>query len=193
MGYYINPLITVLLGVTFLKEKLNIYHSAALILAATGVAIIIIRYGKIPWISLTLAISFALYGLLKKLINVDASVGMALETAILSPFALIYVGFKQLNGTGSLGHISFGVMALLLLAGVATATPLLLFAKGAQRINLSVVGFLQYISPTISLLLGVLVFHEIFSQAAFLSFSFIWASLIVFSLQGIFLKQMKTV
>ena len=185
MGYYINPLIAVFFGITILKEKLNAYKYISLALAAIGVILTVVRYGRVPWVALTLAITFALYGLLKKLIVVESLVGLAMETVILTPLALIYVAFKQINGTGALFNISLPTLLLLACAGVVTATPLLLFAKGAKRVELSTLGFLQYISPTITLILGVFVFKERFTESDFLCFGFIWAALVIYSLSNV--------
>ncbi|MCX7921114.1 MAG: EamA family transporter RarD [Clostridia bacterium] len=182
MGYYINPLMSVLLGMSVLKEKLNIYQYAALLLAAAGVLIITVQYGRIPWVSLILAVSFALYGLVKKLLKVNSTVGLALETAVIMPAAVIFLVFKQVQGTGALSSVSVPTILLLLLSGIATATPLLLFAKGANRVELATIGFLQYISPTISLMLGVFVYKEHFSKIHLISFGLIWAGLVVYSL-----------
>jgi chloramphenicol-sensitive protein RarD len=181
IGYYINPLIAVLLGMTVLKEKLNIYQYVSLGLAFVGVVMITIQYGKIPWIALTLAISFGLYGLFKKLIVVESIVGLALETAIITPFALVFITYKQLNGSGALGNGAILTSLLLAGAGVVTAIPLLWFARSTKRVKLSTIGFLQYISPTINLILGVFVFNETFTSADLISFGFIWSALLIYS------------
>lgn len=190
MGYYINPLVSVLLGVFILKEKLSSVEYAAFFLAAAGVLMLALHYGRIPWIALALAFSFAFYGLLKKMVPVDSTTGLALETAVLAPAALIFILFRQATGSGALGTISPLVTALLICAGAVTAVPLLLFAKSAKRIELSTVGFLQYLTPTLGLLLGVVVFKEEFTRRHLLSFSFIWAALLLFSLSraGLFKK-----
>ncbi|KKM10687.1 transporter [Clostridiales bacterium PH28_bin88] len=181
MGYYINPLFVVFLGITVLKEKITFWQTIALIIAATGVVIITVQYGKVPWIALVLATSFGIYGLLKKVLKVDSVLGLALETAFITPAALAFILLKQMSGTGAIGVVSLSTTTLLMGSGVATATPLLWFARGAQRIELSSIGFLQYISPTISLLLGVFVFKEAFTRVHLFSFGFIWAALMVYS------------
>ncbi len=188
MGYYMNPLVVVFLGVWVLKEKLSIYQIISLVLAAIGVFIITIKYGQFPWISLILAVSFALYGLMKKMIPVGSTVGLLIETAMLMPLTLGYIAFKQFNGMGALGSVSTVTTLILIGSGVATALPLLWFAKAAKRIPLSSMGFLQYISPTISLLLGIFVFKEQFTTTHFFSFGLIWAGLFVYSV-----SQMKGV
>ena len=182
MGYYINPLIVILLGVIVLKEKLGLYQIISLIMATIGVAIITIRYGQIPWNSLTLALSFALYGLMKKRIEVGSTVGLALETALLTPLTLAYILFRQFSGIGAIGNLSITNTLILFGSGAATALPLLFFAKGTRRIPLSSMGFLQYIAPTISLMLGIFVFKEEFTQTHLISFGFIWVGLLIFSI-----------
>lgn len=189
MGYYMNPLIVVVLGVVILKEKLNIWQVVSLIMAAIGVCIITISYGRIPWVSLMLALSFALYGLIKKTIPVGSTIGLGLETAFLTPFVLAYIMIRQVSGIGALGTISTATTIILMGSGVATALPLLWFSKGAKRIPLSSIGFLQYISPTISLLLGVFVYKEQFTQTHMLSFGFIWCGLIIYSISQV--NQMR--
>ena len=193
MGYYINPLIVVLLGTVVLKEKLNFWQIISLVFAVVGVLILTIQYGKFPWVSLLLALSFALYGLFKKLIQADSLVGLALETMLIMPFAMGFILIKQGYGTGVIGAIPLKTTILLLCSGLATATPLLWFAKGAKRIPLSTMGFLQYISPTISLLLGILVFKESFTGTHLISFGFIWCGLIIYSLSqlGIIKNRQK--
>lgn len=181
MGYYINPLVAVLLGTLVLKEKLNHWQKVSLVLATIGVFIITIGYGQIPWISMILAFTFGLYGLMKKLIKVGSTVSLAVETAMLVPLTLMYIIYRQVNGIGALGNISLPTTLILVGTGIATALPLLLFAKGTRRIPLSTMGFLQYIAPTISLILGVFVFKEEFTTIHLYSFVFIWSSLVIYS------------
>lgn len=182
MGYYINPLVVSLLGMVVLKEKFNKGQMVALVLATIGVLILTVQYGSIPWIALILAITFAFYGLAKKMLVVDALTGLALETLMITPFALFFIITRQIQGIGSLLIIPIPVLILLILSGVATATPLLWFAKGTQKVEFSTIGFLQYIAPTISLFLGVFIFKEEFSYTHFISFSFIWAALIIYTI-----------
>jgi chloramphenicol-sensitive protein RarD len=194
LGYYMNPLIVVFFGVVFLKEKLTVWQGTALGLAAVGVIILTVQYGKVPWISIVLAASFALYGLLKKLTNVGSMISLAIETAIVSPFALIYIAQSQLNGVGALGNVSASQTILLICSGAITAIPLLLFGEGAKRIPLATLGFTQYISPTISLILGIFLFHESFTTVHLISFGFIWLSLIIYSIsQSGFIGKEKLV
>ena len=182
LGYYINPLVSVLLGMVFLKERLSLLQYISFAFAGIGVLIMTISYGQFPWIALTLAISFGLYGLAKKLIKVDSAVGLALETLVVMPLAAIYIGYLMIKGTNSLFAGSMSTTLLLAGAGAATAVPLLFFAKGAQRIPLATLGILQYIAPTLTLILGVFVYHETFSSVHLLAFTFIWSALILYSL-----------
>ncbi|MGF7186506.1 chloramphenicol-sensitive protein RarD [Desulfitispora alkaliphila] len=181
MGYYISPLVTVLLGVIILKEKLSFWSWFAVILAGAGVAVMTINYGQIPWVALTLALTFAFYGLMKKMLKVDSITGLFLETAVMMPLALAYLIFQQSQGFGAVGSVSTTVFLLLVGAGVATASPLLFFAMGAHRVELSTLGFIQYIAPTISLYLGVVVFKEEFTQAHMIGFGFIWVALFIYT------------
>lgn len=184
LGYYINPLISVLLGILFLKEKLNVWQLVAFLLAACGVAFQVIEYGQVPWIALALALTFGFYGLTKKIIRADSILGIAYETLFVTPAALFYLIHIQVKGTAAFGTESLTTTLLLAGTGIVTAVPLLLFAEGARRISLTMIGFFQYISPTLTLILGILVFKEPFSHTQLISFSFIWLALIVFSLSG---------
>jgi chloramphenicol-sensitive protein RarD len=180
LGYYINPLLSISLAMLILKERLNFWQYTSVLLAAFGVILIAVRFGKVPWISLSLALTFALYGLAKKLAKVDSITGLALETALITPLAFLYLAFKQVHGTASLGA-SFSTTLLLAGSGVVTALPLIWFAQATNRVSLSTIGFTQYLSPTITLFLGLFVFHEPFSKPEFISFGFIWFSLIIYS------------
>ncbi|MGI8383049.1 EamA family transporter RarD [Robertmurraya sp. P23] len=182
LGYYINPLVSVLLGVIFLKEKLSPAQTASFIIAGVGVLILGLSYGEFPWISIVLALSFGVYGLAKKMIKVDSAVGLTLETMVVTPFALAYMVFLFFNGEHALFSGSVSTDILLIGAGAATALPLLYFAKGAQKIPLSMLGLLQYIAPTITLLLGVLVYGEHFTKHHLQAFIFIWSALTIYSL-----------
>lgn len=181
MGYYINPLIVSLLSMFVLKEKFNRGKILALILAATGVLILTVQYGEIPWVALILATSFALYGLVKKVLNLDTITVLALETLMITPIAFIYISRLQLSGAGSFFSISIPVMFFLIFSGIVTATPLLWFARGTQLVEFSTIGFLQYIAPTISFFLGVFLFKEEFSTAHLISFGFIWTAVIIYT------------
>lgn len=182
LGYYMNPLVSVLLGMIVFREKLSAAQYISFALAAVGVLILTISYGKFPWISILLALTFGLYGLSKKMIKVESSIGLTLETLVVAPIALIYMVFLFAKGTQSFLSVSIGTDLLLIGAGAATAIPLLYFAKGAQKIPMSTLGFLQFIAPTISLILGVFVYHEHFSKIHLISFIFIWSAITLYSL-----------
>lgn len=185
MGYYINPLISVLLAVLVLKERLTLWQTISLILAFVGVSIMALSYGKIPWVALTLAVSFGFYGLFKKMAHLSAITSLALETMLIAPIALVYLSAKGVQGTGAFGTVSLSITLLLVLSGVVTAVPLLWFAQGTRRIPLSTMGFIQYLSPTITLFLGVFVYKEPFTHVHAVSFSFIWSALALYSISGI--------
>ncbi len=182
LGYYINPLVVSLLSMIVFKERFNREKTAALILAAIGVIILTMQYGQIPWVALILAVTFAFYGLVKKLLAVDAVTGMALETLVITPIALLYLGYIQGTGEGSFFAISTPMVLLLMLSGVVTATPLLWFAKCTQLVEFSTIGFMQYIAPTISFFLGVFLFKEDFTVIHLISFCFIWTALIIYTI-----------
>ncbi|HSP23239.1 MAG TPA: EamA family transporter RarD [Planococcus sp. (in: firmicutes)] len=181
LGYYINPLVSMLLGVIFLKEKLSPAIKIAFVLAATGVAILTISYGTLPWMAFGMAFSFAFYGLIKKTIKLNALRGLALETLFVMPAALAYYLYLFAAGEASFLHSGTSTDILLVISGAATALPLFLFATGAPLIPLYMVGFLQYIAPTLMLLLGVLVYGEEFNRINLISFSFVWVALAIFT------------
>lgn len=185
LGYYFNPLIVVLMGIIVLGERIDRWQIASIVLACVGVLILTLEYGKIPWISLGLATTFALYGLAKRLVAVDSLLGLTLETAVVTPVAIIYLWTAGANSGGTISH--FGVPTLLLLmgAGIVTAIPLLWFAHAAKNVPFTTIGFIQYLSPTLSLLLGVFVYHEEFTPTHALSFGFIWLALAVYSISRI--------
>jgi len=181
LGYYINPLLTVLLGVTVLHERIDRWQITSLVLALLGVLIITFQYGQIPWVALSLAITFGLYGLVKKLSNLSSIIGLTMETMMITPLALGYMIYKQVEGTSSLSALPLNIWILVVLTGVITATPLLLFAQGAKCVPLSTLGFIQYLSPSIGLLLGIFIFKEPFSRVDLISFGLIWLALGTYS------------
>lgn len=181
LGYYINPLMSVLLGVFVLKESLSKAQVFSVLFAAIGVAVLTIAYGQLPWISLGLAVTFALYGLMKKTVQVEAAVGLTLETFAVTPIAAGFLIYWWTKAELSLFSGSLSTDLLLMLGGAVTALPLLLFAEGAPKIPLSMIGILQYITPTMTLLLGVFAYHEPFTVTQLISFSFIWVALVIFT------------
>lgn len=185
LGYYLNPLVNVLLGVVILKEKLSRGQAAAVLLAGAGVAVLAAGAGEGLWISLVLAFSFALYGFLRKVAPVDAIEGLSIETAILAPVALGWVLWLRSAGQGGFGAFGTATDLLLVLGGAVTAIPLLLFTAAAKRLPYSTLGFLQYIAPSIQFLLAVLAFGEPLTAAHMVCFGAIWTALAVFAFEGI--------
>ncbi|HEY5806436.1 MAG TPA: EamA family transporter RarD [Povalibacter sp.] len=185
LGYFINPLFNVLLGVVLLSEKLNRAQWIAVAIAAAGVAWLTWSAGHPPWISLLLAFTFGMYGFVRKVIKVDALAGFGAETLLLLPIGVGYLIWCEMNGTGVMAHTGTGINLLLLLGGPVTAIPLVLFAYGARRIPYSTVGLLQYIGPTLQLLLAVFLFHEPFRGPRVLGFSLIWLALAIYAVDGL--------
>lgn len=185
LGYYLNPLVNVLFGVILLKERLTRVQVFACLLAAGGVAVLAAGAGAGLWISLTLALSFASYGFLRKVAPVDAVEGLWVETMVLAPLSLLWVFYLVGQGTSGFAHQGLAIDLLLILGGAVTAVPLLLFTAAAKRLPYSTLGFLQYIAPSIQFLLAVLVFNEPFGQAQAFCFAAIWAALVIFSVEAI--------
>lgn len=180
MGYYINPLVSILFAVVFLRERLDKMQLAAITCAFIGVASMVYSFGKIPWVSLTLAFTFALYGLLKKILPVSALTSIMLETLLITPLALVYEYSLWQQGVSFYASGNLQVIMMLTGAGVVTAIPLLLFTAGARLLPLKIIGFLQYISPTLTLLIGVFVYNEAFTASHLMAFGWIWAALLLF-------------
>jgi len=179
LGYFVNPLVTVLLGVVVLKERLRAAQKVALVLGGLAVVGLTVDYGRPPWLSLFLASSFAGYGLVKKRAGVSALVSLTVETLWLALPAALYAGLLLAEGRASFGHVSRGKDALFVLSGAITCVPLVCFGAAANRVPLSTLGMLQYLSPTLQLACGVLVFHEPMSRARWAGFSLVWLGLVV--------------
>ena len=182
LGYFVTPLVTVLLAVVFLRERLRPYQIVSLVLAAAGMLVLTAMVGWFPWISIVLALSMAFYGLLRKITPVDSLMSITVETLFLSPFALIYIGYlaatHQTTGQGP------ALWGLLMLAGPVTAVPLLLFGGATRRLRLSTMGFIQYLTPTMQFLLAVMVVGEPFSLPQVISFACIWTAILVYILDS---------
>lgn len=189
LGYYINPLVNVLLGYLFLHERLNRAQTVALMLALAGVVYFTIDYGHFPIISLGLAFSFGIYGLLKKKMGLNATPALTVETIWMMPAALVFITFLCSQGQSALNHFDWFTWLLLLLSGAVTAIPLLLYGKAAERITLTALGFLQYISPTGQFLIGIFVYKESFTTAHIICFACIWLGLTIFTVDII--KRLK--
>jgi chloramphenicol-sensitive protein RarD len=184
LGYFINPIVTVLLGVIVLRERLRVAQWGAVSLSAIAVLILAINYGEIPWISLILAFSFGLYGLAKKRVGprVDALTGLALETAWLTPIAIVQLVFVGLTSGIVFGTAGVTNTLLLAAAGIVTSVPLLLFAAAARRLPLVVIGFVQYLTPILQFVIGTFILHEAMPPERWVGFSLVWLALIILSI-----------
>ncbi len=181
LGYFLNPLVNVLLGRWFLREKLGPVQLAAVALAGVGVAILVGLAGTVPWIALGLAVSFGVYGLLKKRSSLGPMAGLTFETTLYAPFSAGWLAWLALDGRGALGHADDKSQVLILCTGVLTAIPLLLFAVGARRLPLATVGLLQYTAPTLQFFLGVWFYGEQLTPARMAAFGCIWVALAIYS------------
>jgi chloramphenicol-sensitive protein RarD len=185
LGYFITPLVNVLLGVVVLRERLRPFQWIAVALAAAGVLQLTYVYGATPWIALVLAVTFGLYGLVKNRAPLASTDGMALETGVVVPIAAIYLLATGNAGAGAFGEASARTQALLIGGGPVTLLPLLLFASAAQRISLSALGILQYIAPTMQFLLGAFAFDEPFSRIQLVGYALVWSGVLVFTAEGL--------
>lgn len=185
MGYFINPLCNVFLGMVFLKERLRIGQTMSVLLAASGVLFMIVQHGTLPWIAIILPLSFGTYGLLRKRIAIDSFNGLIMEATILSPLAIAYLMY--LASSDSVVFLQGGTQLkfLIALSGPITIAPLMCFASGIKRIPYSTVGILQYLAPSLTFLLGVFAFNEAFDSVQLVTFSCIWISLILFTIEGV--------
>ena len=186
LGYFINPLVSVLLGLVFLRERLRLGQWFAVGLAAAGVTYLTWDYGRVPWIAFTLAGTFGLYGLLTKVAPLDALDALTLETGLLAVPALGYLAWHESQGQGLLAYgYQPGLWALVLATGPVTATPLALFGMAARRVPLSLVGLLQYLAPTLQFLLGVWLYHEPFGRSQAWGYAAVWLALLVLWVEGL--------
>ncbi len=185
LGYYINPLVNVVLGVVVLRERIGLWRGFAVGLAAVGVLNLALRAEGLPWVSLTLALTFGLYGLIRKTVRVEAVDGLFVETMLLLPLALAYLGYLALVGGGAFGTLGPGTDVLLLLSGAVTALPLIWFTAAARRLDYSTVGFFQYIAPTCHFLLAIFLYGEPFGGAQLVSFLCIWGALAIVTARSI--------
>ena len=191
LGYFINPLLSVLLGVIFLRERLRPLQWIPVGLAAIGVGYLTFVYGRLPWIALSLAFTFGFYGFVKKLSPLGSLYGLTLETGIVFPVAMIYLVVIGFNGSGAFLHDGPRVDFLLVGAGLVTTIPLLMFASAAKQIPLTIVGLLQYIAPTIQFLIGVFIYKEPFDHAHFIGFSIVWVALLIFAIESYMANRTK--
>lgn len=184
LGYFINPLLSVVLGLVVFGERLRKLQWVSVALAAAGVVYLTIALKSLPWIALVLAASFGIYGLMKKMATLGAVQGLALETGILFLPAALYLVVEHLAGRGALGHSGPLRDALMLGAGPVTTLPLLLFAHGVRRIPLSLTGMLQYVNPTMQISIGVLLYKEPFTRVQLIGFALVWSALVLFAIEG---------
>jgi len=184
LGYYINPLVNVMLGMAALGERLRPAQWASVLLAAAGVLYLAFSYGRPPWFALSLAATFALYGLLRKTVRAEGSVGLTVETSLMLPAALVFLLVQATQGRPAFGHVSLQTDLLLLASGLMTAMPLVWFANAIRRLPLTTMGFLQYLSPTLQFLLAVAVYGEPFTRAHLVTFGCIWAALALYSVDA---------
>ncbi|KLV07804.1 chloramphenical resistance permease RarD [Photobacterium aquae] len=191
LGYYINPLLNVLLGMLFLGERLRPLQWVAVMLAVAGVAVQLIQFGSLPWIALALASSFGFYGLLRKKINLDAQTGLFMETCLLLPIATIYVLWIADSPTADWGHNPLSTNLLLVAAGIVTTLPLLCFTGAATKLKLSTLGFFQYIGPSLMFILAIALYGESLTADKVYTFGFIWAALVLFSIDGLRSRRTK--
>jgi chloramphenicol-sensitive protein RarD len=192
LGYFINPLLNVALGVIVLREHLGFRQWLAIGLAASGVLYLTWLAGTPPWIALLLAFSFSLYGLLRKTVTVDAMAGLGAETLLSAPIAIAYLATCEITGSGAFRNGTSITWGLLIFSGALTAFPLWLFAFGARRVRYSTVGILQYIGPTISLAIGVMMLHEPFPPAKAVGFGLIWSGLVIYAIDGLLNRERAT-
>jgi chloramphenicol-sensitive protein RarD len=193
LGYFINPLVNFVLGVIFFKEKLRGGQVAAVALAVIGVIYLTVNYGSLPWISLVLAFTFGMYGLIKKSAALESIHGFSLETAVLFLPALAFLLYQGASGSGAFMQGSAATTLLLILAGPVTSIPLIMFGYAARNIPLSMLGFIQYIAPTLQFLLGVYVYNEPFPVSRLVGFCMIWLALLLYSLEGVYYsRKLKT-
>jgi len=181
LGYFLNPLVNVALGVAFLRERLRPLQAAAVAIAAAGMIVLAVASGGLPWLSLALAVSFGFYGLLRKAVPVAPVVSLAVETTLLAPLALGYVAWLALSGASGLGHVPGGTVALLAASGVLTGLPLLAFAAAAPRLRLATLGLFQYLAPSLHFLLAVGLYREPFGGPQLVAFGAVWLGLALYS------------
>ena len=181
IGYYINPLMSVLFGIVFFRERISGLKKISLLLAAIGIVLMTYELGKLPWVAVVLAVSFSVYGALKKQLHLNPFSSITLETLLMVPFAVPYIGMLMMSPANHFSLATPDLALYLMGTGVVTAVPLVLFSYGANLLPLNVLGFFQYISPTIGLLLGIFFFHETFGMAQISALGFVWAAIVLFT------------
>ena len=185
LGYFMTPIVNVLLGAVILRERLSAWQTASILIALVAVSILAFGYGHFPWIALGLCTSFGLYGLLRKQSGTAAIPGLFLETLFLLPLALVYLVILANRGALTFGPLHLALSAILTTSGIVTAVPLIWFGYAARHLRLVTIGFLQYLSPSISFILGLFVYHETFTRQHFITFLLIWIALVLFSAEAV--------
>jgi chloramphenicol-sensitive protein RarD len=181
LGYFLTPLVNVAFGIIFLRERLRVAQGVALAIATCGVALLVVRFGEVPWVALALAVTFGSYGLLRKKSTLGSLSGLTLETTLMLPLALGFILWRHAEGAGALGNVGGVQTTYIIASGIVTAVPLLLFAQGARLIQLSTVGLLQYIAPSVQFAIGVLVYAEPMPPERMWAFGMIWTALALYS------------
>ena len=184
LGYFINPLLNVLMGILFLKERLEFWRGLAVVLASLGVLNYLWSFGSLPWIALSLAFTFSFYGLLRKVIPVKPLIGLFIETLLLAPLATIFILIWKVEGSGNFGG-DWRIAILLIGAGIVTSLPLLWFTNATKRLRYSTVGFIQYLTPSIQLIIGVYLYQEPFTTTHSITFGLIWSGLMIYSIKSL--------
>lgn len=184
LGYFMNPLVNVLLGVIFLRERLRLWQGLAVLLAGTGVVNLTVSIGVFPWVGLSLAVSFGFYGLIRKIVPTEPLVGLSTETALLLPVALAYIAYISATGTAVAESADLGLWLLLIGGGVVTALPLLWFVQAAKRLQYTTLGLVQYVAPSIQFMLAVFLYDEVFTDAHLVTFACIWGGLVIYTVDS---------
>ena len=189
LGYFINPLLSVLLGLVLFRERLRIVQWVPIVLAAVGVGYLTLHFGSVPWIALVLAATFGLYGAVKKAAPLGSLLGLTLETGFLFVPAVLFLSLSEAQGTGAFMHSSAPLNLMMIGGGIITAVPLLLFAGAASRVPLGTLGLLQYVTPTMQFLLGVFAYREPFTHVSLIGFGLVWLGLALFWLEGLYARR----
>lgn len=191
LAYYMNPLFSVVIGALIFKEKLSAVQWVSVGLALVGVMIPVIAYGNVPYLAIIIGLSFALYGAMKKTIKAESDVSICMETMSVLPLAIVFIAYAQVSGYTDFSSLSTTEMLLLIASGPVTSIPLMLFAKGIRKTSITTSGILMYINPTLQLLVGVLIYNEVFTKMNAITFAFVWAAVILFVLDSLRKHKVK--
>lgn len=191
LAYYMNPLFSVVIGALIFKEKLSAVQWVSVGLALVGVMISVIAYGNVPYLAIIIGLSFALYGAMKKTIKAESDVSICMETMSVLPLAIVFIAYAQVSGYTDFSSLSTTEMLLLIASGPVTSIPLMLFAKGIRKTSITTSGILMYINPTLQLLVGVLIYNEVFTKMNAITFAFVWAAVILFVLDSLRKHKVK--